>query len=65
MSVLGTHQWVSLLQVVPKKGETIVIKTENNIMLPSRTVTGWRICIDYHKLNKATRKENFPLPFLD
>ena len=46
--------WVSLVQVVPKKGGTTVIKTENNILLPSRTVTGWRICIDYRKLNKAT-----------
>ena len=46
-------------------------RTENNILLiydilmPSRTVTGWRICIDYRKLNKATRKDHFPLPFLD
>ena len=42
------------VQVVPKKGGTIVIKTENNILLPSRKVTGWRICIDYWKLNKGT-----------
>ena len=42
-----------------------MIKTENNTLLPSRTVTGWRICIDYLKLNKATRKDHFPLPFLD
>ena len=34
-------------------------------MLPSRIVTGWRICIDYRKLNKATRKDHFPLSFLD
>ena len=40
-------------------------KTENNILLPSRTVTGRRICIDYRKLNKATRKDHFPQPFLD
>ena len=50
---------------MPKKGGTTVIKTENNILLPSRTVTGWRICIDYRKLNKATRKDHFPLRFLD
>ena len=42
-----------------------MIRTENNALLPSRTVTGWRICIDYLKLNKATRKYHFPLPFLD
>ena len=57
--------WVSTIQVVPKNGGTTVIKTENNILLPSRTVTSWRICIDYRKLNKATRKYHFPLPFLD
>ena len=53
------------VQVVPKKGGTTVIRTENNILLPSRTITGWRICIDYRKLKKATRKDHFPLPFLD
>ena len=42
-----------------------MIRTKNNILLPSRTVTGWRICIDYRKLNKATQKDHFPLPFLD
>ena len=42
-----------------------MIRIENNTLLPSRTVTGWRICIDYQKLNKATRKDYFPLPFLD
>ena len=57
--------WVSLVHVVPKKGGTTMIKIENNILLPSRIVTGWRIFIDYRKLNKATWKGHFPLPFLD
>ena len=42
-----------------------MIRTKNNALLPSQTVTGWRICIDYQKLNKATRTYHFPLPFLD
>ena len=62
---ISDNAWVSPVQVVPKKGGTTVIRTENNILLPSRTVTGWRICIDYWKLNKATQKDHFPLPFLD
>ena len=62
---ISDSAWVSPVQVVPKKGGTTVIRTENNILLPSRTVTWWRICIDYQKLNKATRKDHFPLPFLD
>ena len=42
-----------------------MIRTENKALLPSRRVTGWRICIDYQKLNTSTRKDHFPLPFLD
>ena len=62
---ISDSAWVSPVQVVPKKGGTTEIKIENNTLLPSRTVTGWMICIDYQKLNKATRKDHFPLPFLD
>ena len=57
--------WVSPVQVVPKKGGMTVIRTQNEILLPSRTMTGWKICIDYRRLNKATRKNHFPLSFLD
>ena len=63
--LISGSAWVSPVQVVPKKGETTVIKIENNTLLPFRTVTGWRICIDYRKLNKATRKDHFSLSFLD
>ena len=42
-----------------------VIRNEKNNLIPTRTVTGWRMCIKYRKLNKATRKDHFPLPFMD
>nr|XP_017250807.1 PREDICTED: RNA-directed DNA polymerase homolog [Daucus carota subsp. sativus] len=42
-----------------------VVANEKSELIPTRTVTGWRICMDYRKLNKATRKDHFPLPFID
>ncbi|KAI3462370.1 hypothetical protein Pfo_019033 [Paulownia fortunei] len=57
--------WVSPVQVVPKKGRITVVENENNELIPTRTVTGWHVCMDYRKLNKATRKDHFPLPFID
>ena len=57
--------WVSPVHCVPKKGGMTVVTNERNELVPTRTVTGWRVCIDYRKLNKATRKDHFPLPFMD
>jgi hypothetical protein len=62
---ISDSSWVSPMQVVPKKGGITVVKNEKNELIPTRTVTGWRMCIDYRKLNKATRKDHFPLPFMD
>ena len=42
-----------------------VVKNDNNELIPTRTVTGWRVCMDYRKLNAATRKYHFPLPFIN
>ena len=36
-----------------------------NELIPIRTLTGWRVCIDYGKLNTAIRKDHYPLPFID
>nr|GEX28188.1 reverse transcriptase domain-containing protein [Tanacetum cinerariifolium] len=53
------------MHCAPKKGGFTVVKNEENELIPTRLVTGWRVCIDYHKLNEATRKDHFPLPFMD
>ncbi|KAJ9561764.1 hypothetical protein OSB04_006924 [Centaurea solstitialis] len=62
---ISDSPWVSPVQVVPKKGGLTVVTNDNNELVSTRTVTGWRVCIDYRKLNDATRKDYFPLPFID
>ncbi|XP_075515330.1 uncharacterized protein LOC142549969 [Primulina tabacum] len=62
---ISDSRWVSPVQVVPKKGGITVVKNDNNELIPTRTVTGWRVCIDYRKLNDATRKDHFPYQMLE
>nr|GFA84348.1 reverse transcriptase domain-containing protein [Tanacetum cinerariifolium] len=62
---ISDSPWVSPIHCVPKKGDMTVIKNDENELVPTRLVTGWRVCIDYRKLNEATRKDHFPLPFMD
>ncbi|GJY61464.1 reverse transcriptase domain-containing protein [Tanacetum coccineum] len=62
---ISDSPWVSPVHCVPKKGGIIVVANKENELIPTRLVTGWRVCIDYRKLNEATRKDHFPLPFMD
>nr|GFA31059.1 reverse transcriptase domain-containing protein [Tanacetum cinerariifolium] len=63
--LISDNPWVSPIHCVLKKGGMTVIKKDENELVPTRLVTGWRVCIDYMKLNEATRKDHFPLPFMD
>nr|GEX40195.1 reverse transcriptase domain-containing protein [Tanacetum cinerariifolium] len=59
------NPWVSPVHCVLKKGGFTVVKNEENELIPTRLVTGWRVCIDYRQLNEATHKDHFSLLFMD
>ncbi|GJW61036.1 reverse transcriptase domain-containing protein [Tanacetum coccineum] len=61
---IADSPWVSPIHCVPKKGGITVVTNENDELVPTRTITGWRVCIDYRKLNEATAKDHFSLPFM-
>nr|GEX45100.1 reverse transcriptase domain-containing protein [Tanacetum cinerariifolium] len=63
--LISDKPWVSPIHCVPKKGGITVVENEKNELIPIRLVTGWRVCIDYQKLNDVTRRDHFPFPFMD
>src|SRR4051812_41763613 len=62
---IADSKWVSPVHCVPKKGGMTVVPNDKNEVIPQRTIIGYRMCIDFRKLNKATRKDHYPLPFID
>nr|GEY62721.1 reverse transcriptase domain-containing protein [Tanacetum cinerariifolium] len=62
---LSDSHWVSPVHCVPKKGGFTVVENGDNELILTHLVTGWRVYIDYRKLNETTRKDHFLLPFMD
>ncbi|KAF3635485.1 hypothetical protein FXO37_25969 [Capsicum annuum] len=62
---ISDSKWVSPVECVPKKGGMTVVANEKNELIPLRPVTGWRVCMDYRKLNSWTLKDHFPMSFMD
>ncbi|GJW32668.1 reverse transcriptase domain-containing protein, partial [Tanacetum coccineum] len=62
---ISDSPWVSPVHCVPKKGGITVVANAENELISTRLVTGWRVCINYRKLNEATRKDHFLLLFMD
>ena len=40
---ISDSSWVNPVQCVPKKGGITVVANEKNELIPTRTVTGWRV----------------------
>ena len=59
---ISDSKWVSPVHVVPKMGGLTVVQNNKGELVPIRATTSWRMCIDYRKLNNATRKDHFPYP---
>ena len=62
---VADSQWVSPVHCIPKKGGIIVVPNDKDELTPQRIITGYRMVIDFRKLNKDTKKDHYPLPFID
>ncbi|CAL9005428.1 unnamed protein product, partial [Prunus brigantina] len=62
---ISDSKWVSAIHVVPKRMGITVVKNEHKELVQTRPAASWRVCTDYRKLNSDTRKDYFPMPFID
>jgi hypothetical protein len=62
---ITNSKWMAPIHVVPKKTGITLVKNKNDELISTRISSGWRMCVDYRKLNLSTRKNHFPLPFMD
>ena len=62
---ISDSTWVNPTQVMPKKSGVITMNNEKGEEMPTHLTIGWRVCIDYRRLNEVTRKDHFLLPFMD
>ncbi|XP_074297822.1 uncharacterized protein LOC141628603 [Silene latifolia] len=62
---ISDSKWVKPTQVVPKRSGVTIVENKDGELVPTRMQNGWRVCIDYRRLNAVTRKDHFPLPFID
>ena len=62
---VADSKWVSPVHCVPKKGGITIVPNDKDELIPQRIITGYRMATDFRKLNKATKKDHYPLPFIN